>query len=476
MQIAIVGNGVIGQAIAYNLLKNPKFKGSLTIIGKIDRVGSATKAAAAMLNSFAEIEKNSLNSEFDKYRFTLSRSATRMWPVFAKNILEDSQFKTFSLIDEHQPFDKGTYVINNAAADDLDDENFEAILAALLEYNEPHSLISPSEIPNYQPEQRFRALRALRIENEGWMNPKMVLEALDKILRLSARVNIVESQARKIVSRNNLVTGIECESGQVIEADQFLIANGASITQLLNESDLGLPIQKIFHGIGVSIEINVKDHMHTNCIRTPNRGLACGVYTAPHEVDFENRIGKILIGATNFISPVPINNPRVNDVQTLLNSATQQVNANFYKSELVNINVGWRPTSQDTQPILGGTSISNLFIAGGTKRDGFHLAPIISEKMTSLILGENVEDEFKWFSPERMPLKLMSRSEAIDKSLKHQISAAYQHGFVPSNAKFSNSVRIGILNDLEKLHDQVGALDWGIPPEMLDMYRYGHAK
>lgn len=28
---------------------------------------------------------------------------------------------------------------------------------------------------------------------------------------------------------------------------------------------------------------------------------------------------------------------------------------------------------------------------------------------------------------------------------------------------------------LERLHDQVGAHDWGIPPEMLDMYRYGHA-
>jgi hypothetical protein len=28
---------------------------------------------------------------------------------------------------------------------------------------------------------------------------------------------------------------------------------------------------------------------------------------------------------------------------------------------------------------------------------------------------------------------------------------------------------------LERLHDQVGATDWGIPPEMLDMYRYGHA-
>ena len=31
-------------------------------------------------------------------------------------------------------------------------------------------------------------------------------------------------------------------------------------------------------------------------------------------------------------------------------------------------------------------------------------------------------------------------------------------------------------DDLESLHDEVGAIEWGVPPEMIDMYRYGHAK
>ena len=29
-------------------------------------------------------------------------------------------------------------------------------------------------------------------------------------------------------------------------------------------------------------------------------------------------------------------------------------------------------------------------------------------------------------------------------------------------------------DDLNTLHDQVGAYEWGIPPEMISMYRYGH--
>jgi hypothetical protein len=31
-------------------------------------------------------------------------------------------------------------------------------------------------------------------------------------------------------------------------------------------------------------------------------------------------------------------------------------------------------------------------------------------------------------------------------------------------------------DEIEKLHDQVGAYDWGIPAEMVNMYRYGHLK
>ena len=31
-------------------------------------------------------------------------------------------------------------------------------------------------------------------------------------------------------------------------------------------------------------------------------------------------------------------------------------------------------------------------------------------------------------------------------------------------------------DEFNQLHDKVGAHDWGIPPEMVDMYKYGHAK
>ncbi len=67
----------------------------------------------------------------------------------------------------------------------------------------------------------------------------------------------------------------------------------------------------------------------------------------------------------------------------------------------------------------------------------------------------------------------MTRQQAIDKAVRHTLSAAYQHDFRPSKGRMGEQVGQMIRQDLERVHDQAGAIDWGIPPEMLDMYRYG---
>ena len=70
----------------------------------------------------------------------------------------------------------------------------------------------------------------------------------------------------------------------------------------------------------------------------------------------------------------------------------------------------------------------------------------------------------------------MTREQAVDKAVRHQINAAYQHGFEPATSRTVAQLRQVIEADVNKVHDQAGAVDWGIPPEMLDMYRWGHAQ
>jgi hypothetical protein len=127
----------------------------------------------------------------------------------------------------------------------------------------------------------------------------------------------------------------------------------------------------------VSIEIRSKDYPHLKCIRTPNRGLACGIYTVPYFSDPNVPVDHILVGASNLVSPVSVVYASISSVESLLRAAIEQINFNFYRSELIRVNVGMRPTSLDTYPLIGKTSIDNLVIVTGTKRDGFHMSPLI---------------------------------------------------------------------------------------------------
>jgi glycine/D-amino acid oxidase-like deaminating enzyme len=482
MKTVILGNGIIALTIAFRLTRRCGPNDRIVIVGPRARQGSATLAAAAMLNSFAEIEVGSLETELDLFRFELSHLATQMWPRFEKELIQAAGSCLPRGCAKCQGFsgggcvECGTYVINNTAADDLDDENFDAILAALKNFNEPHELVSPRDIPNYMPEPHHRATRALYIPNEGWFNPRLMIEKLDAILGRHPQVQFLDHPVQRLQAAGGRIEAAVLDDGSVIAGDKFVLATGASVTDVLARSQLDLNIQRIFYGVGVSVEIRSPEFPHTKCIRTPNRGLACGIYSVPYFTDPDAPNDHILIGATNFISPTPYPHGRLGSAEPLMRGAMEQINTNFYKADLLRINVGWRPTSQDTYPLLGRTSLPNLLIASGTKRDGFHMSPLISEQIVAMLHDEATDPRLAWFAPDRAPIRSLTREQAITKAIRHQMSAAYQHGYAASPSLKSEQIRTMLRDGLERLHDQVGAVDWGIPPEMLDMYRYGHAR
>ena len=480
MHIVIAGNGIIGLTTAFRLAVRASKGDKISIVGKTAREGSATLAAAAMLNSFAEIEVDSLDSELGRYRFELSHLATGMWPRFIADIIQAAGSRlpsgcAASLRPCGGCFDTGTYVVNNTAADQLDDENFDAIVAALNMFDEPHQHVSPRDIPNYKPEQRHRATRAVYIPNEGWMNPRLTVTALEAALANFPQVHLVNDNVERFVKEGAKLHAVLLESGARIEADRFLLATGATATDLLQKSNLGIDVQKIFYGVGVSIELMSIDNPHNRCVRTPNRGLACGVYSVPYFVSPDVPHNHIVIGASNHILSAPSFFPRLTAVESLTRAAIEQINAGFFCAQLIRVNLGWRPTSQDTHPVIGTTSIPNLVIATGTKRDGFHLSPLLSQYISAMLRGEPVDDRFSVFAPERPLIRDYTREAAIAKAVKHQMSVAYQHGFSPSKSRMPEELAEAYRADLERLHDRVGAWDWGIPPEMIEVYRKGQA-
>jgi len=481
MKLAIIGNGIIGLSCAYEVLRADKDI-EVIIIGKKSRIGAGSLAAGAMLNSYAELDEDSLKNEIDLFRFELSRNASEKWPIFFERVLNDLNEKQQKLFRNNESafFGKdkvnGTYIVNNTSADALDDENFNAIENGLKKYNQNYKKISGGEIPNYKPCKRNRATRALMLEDEGWVSPNNFLEMLSLSLNKNSRATFVDFNADVIKSKSNLIKSVILENKIEIMADSFLIANGASFSDLIKKSKLQINTPRIFYGIGTSILVSLKNgHEQESCIRTPNRGLACGIYSIPQPIKEEDNIRRVLIGATNYISHQPAFNPRLSNVKTILGAVSKEINTDYDMAEVIKTNIGWRPTSSDTYPIIGKTkSILNCYIATGTKRDGFHLAPEISEIISNLILNKKVDKRIDFFQPERELIRNISREKAIDNCIKHLMSAAYQHDYVPSNEKQEDLLIKAYKDDLNKLHDNVKAIDWGIPPELISMYRYGY--
>ena len=118
----------------------------------------------------------------------------------------------------------------------------------------------------------------------------------------------------------------------------------------------------------------------------------------PYSTDERNSQQHYMIGASNYVSLVPQYRARAISVAHLLHSATREINQEFYSAEIVNIKVGNRPITFDQYPIVGRTFSENLFVVSGTRRDGFHLAPLLSQYIGNLIEFDEDDESFGFLS------------------------------------------------------------------------------
>lgn len=476
MRYVIAGNGIVALSTAFRLTQRIGSSDTIVIVGPKLRPGAATLAAAAMLNSFAEIGAHSLQSEYDRYHFELSRLAAKRWPSFEQELMDAAKERlpaatAKNVVTSRGDRDRGTYMINNTSADEWDDRNFDAMVKALEDSKEPFSFVNPADIPNYQPFQHDRAVRAVYIPGEGWLNPRIILSILDQLLEHDTRVTFIDEKTQRLVKKGSAVASLETERGTMVGGDVFLLANGAAATAVLDASELGIRMQPVLYGIGVSIELKAEGHPHVKCIRTTNRGGACGIYSVPLFLGQGQPEDHLVIGASNRVTTKPALHGRIDSIEHLMRSAMKEINGYFYAAELIRVNVGWRPTTLDTYPLVGTTSIANLHVATGTKRDGFHLSPELSDIMATLMTGGTADKRLAMYAPEREVVHDIPRAAAVDMIVASLMSEQYQHGYSPSNVRMNAQVRETYRKDIEALHDKAGAKDWGIHPELVGVYR-----
>lgn len=463
--VCIIGNGIIGMTVAYHLLQQGVSGKDMTLVGNPSRDGCGSKAAPAMLNHVAELGEGALDHPLARRKFDMCLKANQRWERFILDVGNE--------IAVTPPLGRGTYVVNNGCTDSFEDRAFDAIVNYSREYELPYELVEPSLIEGYDPMEQGRALRAVYLDNENFVDSNAFLHSLELFL-IKHGVRFVAAKAVSVKESGGRLLFAALDNGDTLAADSFLYAGGASYDSFLSNSGIDNSGPRVLFGSGFSMKIRPsgvsKYKPQVNCIRTPNRGLACGVYSAPTVDD------GVVVGASNYISTKPLSFPLVTSVNALTKSAMLELNKAFITSGVEELRLGWRPTSEDTMPLLGRAYFDNFYVMTGTKRDGWHLSPYICEVLAALITKQRHEDldDFKEFSPERSLHRLYAREKAVDEIVNSEFSAMYQHGYVSPFSNFEQEFKEKLRDEVEAVHDSVNAYDWGIPPELYKLYRAGH--
>lgn len=467
--VTIVGNGAISNALALYLSAEHKSL-RIAIVGPSQRPGCASLAAGAMLNVFAELEAGALDKPVARAKFNAAVEASTLWD--AHLALLNTRLKETPPLAINQ----GTYVVANTVTDGLDDVNYDAIIGYLKEYRQRFREVDPRSIKGIRPTPQARPLRAIYLEDEGTVSSKHLHRAYDEAFARTPNVTLLDTTAtavRPSGDSSSPTTLVETASGITLKTCHVIAAAGTRTQELVEQLGLSARVPRLVHGVGVSLILKSQTVVPEKVFRTPNRGLACGLYVVPYPDNY------CYVGATNYICPWEVPLPRVQAVHYLLQCAMEQVNTDFYKAEIHKTIVGYRPTTMDTYPLLGRTSIDGFWIASGTKRDGFHLSPKIAREFAAALAAGGGAQPFQGtFQPER-PLILESQKQpAVDRAVEHIVSTGYQHGFRLPHSNWepliAEGVRAKVLDAYEK--SGLSDFDFGIPAELLDMYRYGHAK
>lgn len=406
VDVAIIGNGILGLSIARELMSRDATL-TIGIIGPAARPGAASTAAGVMLNSFAEVTKYTFASPAGRAKFDLGERALRRWPT----ILEELNLR---------PTGRGTHVIVNTQSGLLDDENFAAMRAAVAEYGPKCEEAVIDSIPGLAPLPTARPLRGIYFPEEVGIEGSLVVDAMAAHL-VNAGAVFIDDAAKSLVVDGSRVSGVVLDTGDSVSAGVTIVAAGV-FSQPLLETAFGLGATiPLVAGVGVAVVgRRVLGAEFETVVRTVNRSGSCGLHVVPLGGRRE------YFGATNVVFRWPEAEASVGMSHFLATCAMEQLDRSIFYHRIESPKVGNRPVPLDMFPLLGPGPAEGVFIATGTYRDGFQCSPEIAAYLASWVLDGRPAVELP-FSPTRRPMFEGTAAASIDEFVHQCISGAYEN-------------------------------------------------
>ena len=403
MKIALIGDGIQSLFLALKL-SNQKKNSNITIFSK-DHKTSGSLSSGAMLNSFGEIEYRNFKNYHFKKLLSIYMRATLKWRKYIKLFNYNKKNDLF--------FEKtGTYIYVDKSQGELEKKNFQSILDTLKKKKSKYHFVDKKEFVFLKNKNLSNKL--LFIENEKFLDSNQLYYCLKNFL-IKKKIKFVKKNVSKIDEKKKILM----VNNKKLTFDKIVLSCGSDFKKIINKK-ISKKIIKQFHGFGYSLDI-MSDHKmlkkNKHCIRSVNRGHACGIYIIPRTN------GTMRIGATNQIWDKKKFNKNKKTYLELINNFKKTFPGIDFK--IKNINFGFRPVSLDGFPIIGKL-YKDIYVVSGFGRAGWHCAPDVSDYIFDLMFDKNYSkyNEYKHFSPYRKPIE---NKKLIKNLIDSEFSAYIQH-------------------------------------------------
>ncbi|MER5362695.1 FAD-binding oxidoreductase [Streptomyces sp. NPDC002785] len=374
--VAVVGNGVVGLAVAVELLHRGVH---VTVVGPRTgpHRGQGTRAAGAMLSTFSELEPH-----HDAQRAGLETAerlaAHDAYPAWLERIGAMSGQKIQA--------PAGTWVLAPARRRFSLEPIAEAARAAGHQAEEHEA----SSIPGLRAP--ASSAGALWLPTEARIDSAALMETLSLAIEQHPRATWIPQPATAVGAGT-----VSCAGNETVRARDVVLAAGCGIPALL--PDRGRHVPPILAGRGVSARLNAPAMELEHVVRTPNAAFACGTHLVPRTD------GTLYLGGTNRLTldADPGQPPGLDEVAVLATDSAALMDPRLGAATLQDTRTGLRPYTLDHLPLVGRTGEPSILLATATYRCGVLLAPRLAELVADEITSPGSLDTHPYRAQRPMP-------------------------------------------------------------------------
>lgn len=395
VDVAVIGGGVVGHAIAWEAARSGR---SVALVDDAPGCG-ASWAAAGMLAPVSELHYQ------EEDLLELMLEASSLWPEFAAGLAPD-----VDRTDEAAETAAGTgYITTPTLAIGVDPADRRA-LDDLRRVQAANGLsveqLTVREARSIEPLLSPGVSCAYRIAADHQVDPRRLLARIAAALvdaeRAGGTCKMIPARASGLQWESDRVAGVVLDNGIAIHAGETVLANGLGTGNLNGlPPGLNLPLRPVYGDI---IRLRVPAHLQP-LLSSTVRGLVHGVpvYIVPRDD------GTVVIGATQrevALEEDAAEAVSAGGIYQLLRDAQALLPA-VAELELLECTARGRPGTPDNAPLLGrvqdrtgDSDVLGLIVATGFFRHGILLAPAAASICLQLMEGRS-DPRWAVFQPGR---------------------------------------------------------------------------